>query len=223
MLSVLRSSSVVLDANGDVVRASPTAYSFGLVREDRLVNDALVRLTAAVRRDGEIREAELELPRGPLGRGTRSVRARVAPLGWHIVVYFEMRDLPDLESFFTSLPTVVVVDHMGVPDVARGVDDPENRRFHRLLEGHRNFWVKATCPERMTVAGPPYDDVAPFARSLVEQFPDRVIWGTDWPHPNVKWMPDDAALLELFPQMVPDAALQKRILVDNPARLYGFE
>ena len=114
------------------------------------------------------------------------IAARVAPLGWHIVIYFEMADLPGLEAFFTSLPTTVVVDHMGTPDVKKGVDHPENQRFHRLMERHENFWVKTTCPERMTVAGPPYDDVVPFARSLIEKFPDRVIWGTDWPHPNMK-------------------------------------
>ena len=97
-----------------------------------------------------------------------------------------MHDLPELEDFFTSLPTTVVVDHMGTPDIKKGVDHPENQRFHRLMDRHKNFWVKATCPERMTVAGPPYDDVVPFGRALVERFPDRVIWGTDWPHPNVK-------------------------------------
>ena len=74
-------------------------------------------------------------------------------------------------SFFTSLPTTVVVDHMGTPDVSKGVDHPQNQRFHKLMETHRNFWVKVTCPERMTIAGPPYDDVVPFARLVVEQFP----------------------------------------------------
>jgi 2-pyrone-4,6-dicarboxylate lactonase len=137
------------------------------------------------------------------------------------VVYFEMRDLADLESFFSSLPTLVVVDHMGVPDIAKGVDHPENRRFHRLLERQRNFWVKATCPERMTVAGPPYDDVVPFARSLVEQFPDRVIWGTDWPHPNMKKeAPDDGVLVDQIPRIATTAAQQRALLVDNPMRLY---
>ena len=97
------------------------------------------------------------------------IAARIAPLGWHIVIYFEMPDLPELESFFTSLPTTVVVDHMGTPDVRKGVDHPENQRFHRMMAEHQNFWVKVTCPERMSVAGPPYDDVVPFAKSLVDE------------------------------------------------------
>src|SRR5207302_1560004 len=90
------------------------------------------------------------------------IAARIAPLGWHIVVYFEMRDLPELETFFTALPTTVVVDHMGTPDVAKGVEHAENQRFHQLIERNERFWVKATCPERMSLAGAPYDDVVPF-------------------------------------------------------------
>ncbi len=149
------------------------------------------------------------------------IAARVAPLGWHIVVYFEMPDLPELEGFFTSLPTTVVVDHMGTPDVKKGVDHADNQRFHRLLDRHRNFWVKVTCPERMTVAGPPYDDVVPFAKRLVDQFPDRVIWGTDWPHPNMKKeAPDDGVLVDRIPHIATTPALQQQLLVDNPMRLY---
>ena len=149
------------------------------------------------------------------------IAARVAPLGWHIVVYFEMPDLPEFEDFFTSLPTTVVVDHMGTPDVRKGVDHPENQRFLRLMEKHRNFWVKATCPERMTLAGAPYDDVVPFGRTLVERFSDRVIWGTDWPHPNMKKeAPDDGLLVDYVPKIAPTAVLQKALLVDNPMRLY---
>jgi 2-pyrone-4,6-dicarboxylate lactonase len=149
------------------------------------------------------------------------IAARIAPLGWHIVVYFEMPDLPEFEDFFTSLPTTVVVDHMGTPDVRKGVDHPENQRFLRLMETHRNFWVKATCPERMTLAGPPYDDVVPFGRALVERFPDRVLWGTDWPHPNMKKeAPDDGRLVDYIPKIAPTAALQQALLVDNPMRLY---
>jgi 2-pyrone-4,6-dicarboxylate lactonase len=148
------------------------------------------------------------------------VAARVEKLGWHIVVYFEMPDLGELEDFFTALPTAVVVDHMGRPDVTKGVEHPDNRRFHKLMDKHKNFWVKATCPERMTMAGPSYDDVVPFGRALVERFPDRVLWGTDWPHPNVKVAPDDGVLVDYIPRIAPTSALQQALLVDNPMRLY---
>jgi 2-pyrone-4,6-dicarboxylate lactonase len=149
------------------------------------------------------------------------VANRVATLGWHIVVYFEMADLADFESFFTALPTIVVVDHMGVPDVRKGVDDPDNRRFLRMLETHSNIWTKVTCPERMTLVGPPYDDVVPFGRTLVEHFRDRVIWGTDWPHPNMKKeAPDDGVLVDWIPKIAPSAAEQQALLVDNPMGLY---
>ena len=121
-----------------------------------------------------------------------------------------------------ALPTAVVVDHMGTPDIRKGVDHPENQRFHRLMDRHKNFWVKATCPERMTIAGPPYDVVVPFGRALVERFPDRVIWGTDWPHPNVKVMPNDGDLVDLLPLIAPNEELQRKLLVENPARLFGF-
>jgi 2-pyrone-4,6-dicarboxylate lactonase len=149
------------------------------------------------------------------------IAARIAPLGWHTVVYFEMPDLPDLEAFFTALPTTVVVDHMGVPSVDKGVDHPENRRFLKMLEKHDNMWTKVTCPERVSLAGPPYDDVVPFGRALVEHFPDRVIWGTDWPHPNQKTeAPDDGVLVDYIPKIAPAAAQQQALLVDNPMRLY---
>jgi 2-pyrone-4,6-dicarboxylate lactonase len=149
------------------------------------------------------------------------IAARVAPLGWHIVVYFEMLDLPELESFFTSLPTTVVVDHMGRPDVEKGVDHPEFQRYLALLEKHTNIWSKVSCPERLTVKGAPYEDVVPFAQTLVERFPTRVLWGTDWPHPNMPVeAPDDGILVDVIPRIARNAALQKSLLVDNPMRLY---
>jgi 2-pyrone-4,6-dicarboxylate lactonase len=105
--------------------------------------------------------------------------------------------------------------------VRKGVDHPENRRFHDLMARHKNFWVKVSCPERLTVAGPPYDDVVPFARAIVESFPDRVIWGTDWPHPNMpKEAPDEGALVDMIPKIAPTAQLQKKLLVENPMKLY---
>lgn len=149
------------------------------------------------------------------------IAARVAPMGWHVVVYFEMAELAELESFFTSLPTDVVVDHMGRPEVKKGLDHPDFQRFLRMMDKHKNFWSKVSCPERLTVAGPPYEDVVPFARKIVESFPDRVLWGTDWPHPNMtKEAPDDGVLVDVIPKIAPTAALQKALLVDNPMRLY---
>ncbi|HEX3845437.1 MAG TPA: amidohydrolase family protein [Steroidobacteraceae bacterium] len=147
---------------------------------------------------------------------------RVAPLGWHIVIYFEAAELAQLYDFFAALPTAVVVDHMGRPDVTQPVTGPEFELFVRLLREHPNFWSKVSCPERLSKAGPPrYDDVVPFARRLVETFPDRVLWGTDWPHPNLKGhMPDDGKLLEYVPQIAPTPALRHKLLVENPARLY---
>jgi len=147
---------------------------------------------------------------------------RVAPLGWHIVIYFEAAELPQLYDFFASLPTTVVVDHMGRPDVTKPVDGPEFELFVQLLQEHPNVWSKVSCPERLSKVGPPrYEDVVPFARRLVETFPDRVLWGTDWPHPNLKGhMPDDGKLLDYVPQIAPTPALQQKLLVENPSRLY---
>ena len=151
-----------------------------------------------------------------------SIAERIAPLGWHVVVYFEAQDLPELWDFFTRLPTIVVVDHMGRPNVSQPVDGPQFERFVQLLREHPNIWSKVSCPERLSLSGPPaYDDVVPFARRLVETFPDRVLWGTDWPHPNLKThMPDDGTLVDMIPRIAPTAQLQRQLLVDNPMRLY---
>jgi 2-pyrone-4,6-dicarboxylate lactonase len=147
---------------------------------------------------------------------------RIAALGWHIVIYFEAADLAERWDFFTSLPTTVVVDHMGRPDVTRPVDGPEFGLFVRFMGEHPQVWSKVTCPERLTVSGPPgYDDVVPFARHLVENFPDRVLWGTDWPHPNLKsHMPDDGKLVDFIPRIATTDELRQKLLVDNPMRLY---
>jgi 2-pyrone-4,6-dicarboxylate lactonase len=150
------------------------------------------------------------------------IAQRVAALGWHIVIYFEAAELPQLYDFFAALPTIVVVDHMGRPDVTKPIDGPEFELFVRLMREHRNIWSKVSCPERLSQAGPPrYDDVVPFARRLVGTFPDRVLWGTDWPHPNLKdHMPDDGKLLDYVPQIAPTPALRQKLLVENPSRLY---
>jgi 2-pyrone-4,6-dicarboxylate lactonase len=154
----------------------------------------------------------------------RRIAERVTDLGWHTVVYFEAADLEDLIPFLATLPGIVVIDHMGRPDVAKGVEAPSFQTLIRFLDDHPNVWVKASCPERLTVAGPPYDDVVPFGRALVARFADRVLWGTDWPHPNMKsHMPDDGALVDWIPRIAETAAQQHALLVDNPMRLYWPE
>ncbi|MFT4030311.1 MAG: amidohydrolase family protein [Protaetiibacter sp.] len=159
--------------------------------------------------------------------------AKVAPLGWHVVIYFEAEDLPELYDFFSGIPTDVVVDHMGRPDVTKDADGPEFALFLRFLRENPKVWTKVSCPERLSVTGPralpgeaggglpPYADVIPFARRVAEEFEGRVLWGTDWPHPNLKdHMPDDGLLVDFIPQIAPTAELQRKLLVDNPRRLY---
>jgi len=161
-----------------------------------------------------------------------SIAERIAPLGWHVVIYFEAVDLPELWDFFTALPTVVVVDHMGRPDVSLPADGPQFERFVRLMTEHANIWSKVSCPERLSITGPKaldgeqaaYRDVVPFARRIVETFPDRVLWGTDWPHPNLSdHMPDDGLLVDFIPHVATTTELQTKLLVDNPMRLYWPE
>lgn len=154
---------------------------------------------------------------------------RVAKLNWHVVVYFEAVDLPELWDFFSGLPTTVVIDHMGRPDVTQPVDGRDFELLVKFMREHANVWSKVSCPERLSATGKPalngeqgaYQDVVPFARRLVETFPDRVLWGTDWPHPNLKnHMPDDGLLVDFIPRIATTPELQRKLLVDNPMRLY---
>jgi 2-pyrone-4,6-dicarboxylate lactonase len=149
------------------------------------------------------------------------IAARIARLGWHIVIYFEHADLDEMGPFLKSLPTTLVFDHMACPDVKQGVDGKAFQKFLAALEENKNWITKVTCPERFSLAGPPYDDVVPFARTVVERFPDRVLWGTDWPHPNMKnEAPDDGVLVDMIPKIAPTPELQRKLLIDNPMRLY---
>jgi 2-pyrone-4,6-dicarboxylate lactonase len=157
-----------------------------------------------------------------------TIAKKIAPLGWHAVIYFESVDLEELEGFLASLPTPLVVDHMGRPDVTQPVGGAEFSRFLRFVE-HNDASVKVSCPERLSVTGPaaldgegnPYTDVVPFARRVIEEFPDHVLWGTDWPHPNLTaHMPDDGLLVDYVPHVAVTAEQQHKLLVANPSRLY---
>ena len=149
------------------------------------------------------------------------IAGKIQEFGWSTVVYFEASDLVDLQPFLQQLPGIIVVDHMGRPDVTKGVDHPDFQRFMDLMSGNENMWCKVTCPERLTVAGPPYEDVVPYCKAIVQEFENRVLWGTDWPHPNMKsHMPDDGALVDYIPQIADTSAQRQKLLVTNPMRLY---
>ncbi len=212
-----------------------------------LASGGLARGVATVRRS--ITDAELQALHAAGVRGVRfnfvkrlvdftpkdelmEIASRVAELGWHVVIYFEAQDLAELWDFFSGLPTIVVVDHMGRPDVRAPIEGPDFQRFLRFMHEHPNVWSKVSCPERLSVTGPPalrgeqsaYRDVVPFARCVVDTFPERVLWGTDWPHPNLKdHMPDDGLLVDFIPWIATTARKQQQLLVDNPMRLYWPE
>ncbi|MBB1450653.1 amidohydrolase family protein [Pseudoalteromonas sp. SG43-1] len=203
-----------------------------------LASNGLARGIATIKED--ISEAELDKLHAAGVRGVRfnfvkrlvdalpfdslkRIADRIVKRNWHIVIYFESQDLPELYDFFTSLPTTLVVDHMGRPDVTKPVEGENFALFLQFMRENENVWSKVSCPERISADGPDkgYQDVVPFARKVVESFPDRVLWGTDWPHPNMKsHMPDDGKLVDMIPLFAPTAELQKKLLIDNPMRLY---
>ena len=146
------------------------------------------------------------------------------PAGWHVVVYFEADILEELRPFLDAIPVPLVIDHMGRPDVSQGPDGPDMRAFRRLLDSRPNIHFKATCPDRLDPAGPPWDDFARAVAPLVADYPERALWGTDWPHPNMQdAIPDDGALVDMIPRIAPTPELQRKLLVDNPMALYWPE
>ena len=147
---------------------------------------------------------------------------KLAPLNWHVDLYFEAKMIPAMAPMLKRLPVCYVIDHMGLPSAKQGLDQPDFQALLALLREDEKAWIKITGPERVSATGAPYTDAVPFARALIEAAPDRAIWGTDWPHPNVPTMPNDGDLVDLIPQYAPDEAIQRKLLVDNPVRLFGF-
>lgn len=146
------------------------------------------------------------------------------PEGWHVVVYFEADILTELRPFLDAIPVPLVIDHMGRPDVTQGPDGADMRAFRALLDSRDDIWVKTTCPDRLSPTGEPYDDFVDAVAPLVEAYQDRVLWGTDWPHPNMESrIPDDGGLVDVIPRIAPTAELQHKLLVANPMRLYWPE
>jgi predicted TIM-barrel fold metal-dependent hydrolase len=152
----------------------------------------------------------------------KSIVKMIEPLGWHLEVYVEGAALPDLESTLLSLPVPFVIDHMGRISSDLGLDHPQFQTLLRLISSGKG-WVKL-CAYRSSVKGPPYADMLPQAKKIIETAPERCVWGTDWPHPRRfgSLNPDPGKLLDLLYDWAPDPKELQRILVDNPAKLYGF-
>ena len=151
------------------------------------------------------------------------IAEKIEGLGWHLVIYIEAEDIVEFNADLRKFKLPIVFDHMVR---VRIVDGLNSEPFKLLLDFMRNedVWVKISCAERLSQSGAPYDDVVPFAQAVIETNPERALWGTDWPHPNL-WerMPDDGNLVDLIPRYAPDRDIQKKLLVDNPANLYGFD
>lgn len=152
----------------------------------------------------------------------RTLAQRIRPLGWHLEFLMHVDEFPDLDVLLADFPVDVVLGHLGYMKAGQGVDAPGFAALLRLLRGGR-AWVKLTGPYRISGEALPYSDVTPFAHALIQTAPDRIVWGTDWPHVMVKGgMPNDGDLCDLLAQWVSDPALRQQVLVSNPAKLYGF-
>lgn len=147
---------------------------------------------------------------------------RLSALGWHLQIHMDARLLEGMVPVLKRSASPVVIDHMARVDASLGLKQPAFEALLALMEDDR-FWVKVSGCERASRQGPPYADAIPFARTLVERFGDRVLWGTDWPHPNFSGpIPDDGQLVDLIAEIAPSEKARHALLVDNPARLYGF-
>lgn len=210
------------DALIDALQASDGRARGIAVVDDKISQDALMAMDRAGVRGVRFNFVRRLVDPKPYEYYERIVE-KIAPLGWHVIVYVEARDFADQIPFFKSLPVTLVFDHMARPDVTGGVAHPDFQRFVTVMEDEK-FWCKVSCPERLTKqqgSHENYSDVLPFMQHLVARYPERVLWGTDWPHPNMKnHMPDDGQLVELIPLIAPHEEAQYKLLVANPERLY---
>lgn len=209
-------------ASADLIAARPDAY----------VGVALVPVSAT---HSDIKKLDRQGFRGArfnymrhLGAGTplaeviRFAEKQLEEMNWHLQIHLERSLIGEMAPALARSPVPVVIDHMGRVDASLGLEQAPFLQLMKLLE-RPNFYVKVSCCERASREGPPYADAVPFARKLVAEFGDRTLWGTDWPHPNVQPVPDDALLAELLAEIAPSEVQRKALLVDNPQRFYGFQ
>ena len=227
VLGIERAVIVHASCHGSDMRATldGIARSGGRFRGTAIIDERCSDHELARLNEGGIRGVRFNFVRhlgGPPDRDFfgRTVE-RAKALAWHLILHLMPQDLLDHVELFRRLPVPFVIDHMARVSAADGLGQEAFRLLLELMKAD-NAWVKVCGAERVSSKGPPFTDALPFAQALIAAAPDRVLWGTDWPHPNVKHMPNDGDLVDLIPQMMPDAATQRRVLVENPARLYGF-
>jgi predicted TIM-barrel fold metal-dependent hydrolase len=202
------------------------ARSNGAYRGTAIIDESCSEKQLQQLHDGGIRGVRFNFVKHLGGRPDmqffRRTIQRVQHLGWHLILHLDAQDLVEFEDLFKRIPVPMVIDHMGRVKAKEGLDQEPFKVLLSSLQ-NPNMWVKICGAERVSSSGPPFTDAVPFAQALIAAAPDRILWGTDWPHPNVgAHMPNDGDLMDLFPLMAPDPRAQRQILVDNPARLYGF-
>ena len=202
----------------DAIAAAPDHLRGVAILDDTFDDRALQRL-----HDGGVRGVRFNFVKhlggAPDARVMQRVLDRVAPLGWHVVLHLDAIDIAELSPMISALRLPFVIDHMGRVDAKAG---PAQPAFQALLDLAKlpNCWIKVSGAER--ISAPPFTDAVPIAQALMAALPDRTLWGTDFPHPNLKVDVDEADLVDLLPSLSTDAVALRRLLVDNPARLYGF-
>jgi len=228
ILGLERAVIVHASCHGSDMRATldAIARSKGKYRGTAIIDESFSESDFKKMHDGGIRAVRFNFVqhlggRPDMGFFHRTVD-RLKALDWHLILHLDAKDIVELKPLLQKLPVPYVIDHMGRVSAKDGLEQPPFRALLELMKDEK-CWVKVCGPERVSSKGPPFDDAVPFARALIAAAPHRILWGTDWPHPNVgKHMPNDGDLVDLIPLMAPEAELQYKILVDNPARLYGF-
>ncbi len=205
------------------------AKSNGLARGVAVVDPAISEAELRALHAGGIRGIRFNFLKRLVDDAPKDKFLEVAqrlPEGWHVVIYFEADILEDLRPFMDAIPVPLVIDHMGRPDVRQGPDGTDMKAFRKFLDAREDIWFKATCPDRLDAikeggAGDPWDAFAHAVAPLVADYQDRVLWGTDWPHPNMDTeIPDDGHLVDMIPRIAPTEELQRKVLIDNPMKLY---
>jgi 2-pyrone-4,6-dicarboxylate lactonase len=228
ILGIQRAVIVQASCHGTDNRAmlDAIATSGGQYRGIAIVDASFTENEYAALHEGGIRGVRFNFVRHLGGMPDMNVfnhvLQRIQPLGWHLVVHLDAADIAELSGLLRALSLPFVIDHMGRVKAGAGL---EQGPFRALLDLMKlgNCWVKVCGAERVSTAGPPFVDAIPFAQALVDAAPDRVLWGTDWPHPNVgRHMPNDGDLVDLVPLIAPDEALRRKLLVHNPASLYDW-